>query len=111
MIKDYSETLIQQLALRDELEYEKELKNSFISLLLSVQNKRRQFNLEKKKRGKAIGPNGIECKVALGPTFQYVNLMLFMSLTLLDSVFDNGDSLSKPTRDSKQPDFADSNQK
>ncbi|KAG1665355.1 Fasciculation and elongation protein zeta-2 [Nymphon striatum] len=62
MIKEYSETLIQQLALRDELEYEKELKNSFISLLLSVQNKRRQFNLEKKKRGKAVGPNGIEYK-------------------------------------------------
>ena len=37
MIKDYSETLIQELAYRDELEYEKELKNQFISLLLSIQ--------------------------------------------------------------------------
>ena len=43
-IKDYSETLIAELALRDELEYEKELKNQFISLLLSIQNKRRQVN-------------------------------------------------------------------
>ncbi|CAM1308957.1 FEZ2 (predicted) [Pycnogonum litorale] len=62
MIKEYSETLIQQLALRDELEYEKELKNSFISLLLSVQNKRRQFSMEKRKRGKPIGQNGYELK-------------------------------------------------
>jgi len=38
-----SEVLITELALRDELEYEKELKNRFISLLLSVQNKRRYF--------------------------------------------------------------------
>ena len=36
VIRQYSETLISQLALRDELEYEKELKNTFISLLLQV---------------------------------------------------------------------------
>ncbi|RZF49042.1 hypothetical protein LSTR_LSTR016621 [Laodelphax striatellus] len=44
LIRDYSETLISELALRDELEYEKELKNSFISLLLAVQNRRRQHH-------------------------------------------------------------------
>ena len=49
LIRDYSETLISELALRDELEYEKELKNSFISLLLAVQNRRRQHHVEKKK--------------------------------------------------------------
>lgn len=32
--------LIQELALRDELEFEKELKNQFISLLIGIQNKR-----------------------------------------------------------------------
>lgn len=52
LIREFSETLIAELALRDELEYEKELKNSFISLLLGVQNKRRQFHVQK-KRGKA----------------------------------------------------------
>ncbi|GAB6025045.1 fasciculation and elongation protein zeta [Chamberlinius hualienensis] len=62
VIKELSETLIQELALRDELEYEKELKNSFISLLLSVQNKRRQCNLEKKKKVKISGLNGLEPK-------------------------------------------------
>lgn len=54
LIRELSETLINELALRDELEYEKELKNTFISLLLAVQNKRRQFHVEK-KRGKSQG--------------------------------------------------------
>lgn len=54
LIQELSETLINELALRDELEYEKELKNSFISLLLAVQNKRRQYHVEK-KRGKLQG--------------------------------------------------------
>lgn len=54
IIRELSETLILQLAYRDECEYEKELKNSFISLLLAVQNRRRQFHTEK-KRGKAQG--------------------------------------------------------
>lgn len=49
IVKEHSETLIQELALRDELEFEKELKNSFISLLLSIQNKRRQYNIDRKK--------------------------------------------------------------
>ena len=49
IIRQLSETLISELALRDELEFEKELKNTFISLLLTVQNKRRQFHVEKKK--------------------------------------------------------------
>lgn len=50
LIREFSETLISELALRDELEYEKELKNTFISILLAVQNKRRQYQMEKKKR-------------------------------------------------------------
>lgn len=49
LIREHSETLIQELALRDELEYEKELKNTFISLLLSVQNKRRHFHIDRRK--------------------------------------------------------------
>ncbi|KAK0171633.1 hypothetical protein PV328_005063 [Microctonus aethiopoides] len=44
-----SETLIAELALRDELEFEKELKNQFISLLLAVQNRRRQHHVTKKR--------------------------------------------------------------
>lgn len=54
LIRELSETLINELARRDELEYEKEMKNTFISLLLAVQNKRRQYHVEK-KRSKAQG--------------------------------------------------------
>lgn len=54
IIRELSETLISELALRDECEYEKEMKNSFISLLLAVQNRRRQFHVDKKK-GKVQG--------------------------------------------------------
>ncbi|XP_060100146.1 fasciculation and elongation protein zeta-2 isoform X2 [Heteronotia binoei] len=50
-IKDFSEELVQQLALRDELEFEKEVKNSFISVLIEVQNKQReQKEMAKKKK-------------------------------------------------------------
>lgn len=49
LISALSETLINELALRDELEYEKELKNQFISLLLAVQNRRRQHHVTEKR--------------------------------------------------------------
>lgn len=49
MIQSQSEVLINELAFRDELEFEKELKNSFISLILVTQNKRRQLSLDRKK--------------------------------------------------------------
>ncbi|XP_055550535.1 fasciculation and elongation protein zeta-2 [Wyeomyia smithii] len=67
LIREFSETLIAELALRDELEYEKELKNTFISLLLAVQNRRRQFHVDKKKgkgQGKQMPPSnsGLEPK-------------------------------------------------
>ncbi|OCT77833.1 fasciculation and elongation protein zeta-2 isoform X2 [Xenopus laevis] len=54
-IKDYSEELIQQLALRDELEFEKEVKNSFISVLIEVQNRQKEHkeNVKKKKKLKS----------------------------------------------------------
>jgi hypothetical protein len=59
-IRDYSETLIQELALRDELEYEKELKNQFISLLLNVQKKRRETQVDRKKNHKKQKGAGTE---------------------------------------------------
>ncbi|XP_065160377.1 fasciculation and elongation protein zeta-2 [Atheta coriaria] len=65
LIREFSETLISELALRDELEYEKELKNTFISLLLAVQNKRRQYHVEKKRtKNNSMRPsaNGLDPK-------------------------------------------------
>lgn len=66
LIREFSETLISELAHRDELEYEKELKNTFISLLLAVQNKRRQYHVEKKRSAKSNGTRpacGLDPKV------------------------------------------------
>jgi len=52
LVRHLSEELVQDLGVRDELEFEKELKNNFISLLLSIQSKRRQHNIDgpQKKR-------------------------------------------------------------
>ncbi|KAM9704314.1 fasciculation and elongation protein zeta-2 isoform 1-T1 [Menidia menidia] len=62
-IRRYSEELIQVLALRDELDFEKEVKNSFISLLIDVQNRQKEHRelLRKKKKIRSttsVGPNG-----------------------------------------------------
>lgn len=58
IIKELSEVLIRELALRDELEYDKELKNQFISLLLTIQKRRRDGNLDKKKKkNKSVNNN------------------------------------------------------
>lgn len=65
LIQEHSETLIHELALRDELEFEKELKNSFISLVLSVQNKRRHIPVDKKKVGRNGVVSGSEPKVTM----------------------------------------------
>ena len=51
-IKEYSEELVQQLSLRDELEFAKELENSFISALIEVQNKQKEHKETAKKKKK-----------------------------------------------------------
>jgi hypothetical protein len=42
-VRDYSEILVRELALRDELDYEKELRNQFIWLLLRVHRRRHDY--------------------------------------------------------------------
>lgn len=44
--KVLSDTLVDELDLREELDFEKETKNTFISLLMSIQEKRRFLNTE-----------------------------------------------------------------
>jgi len=60
MIQNHSEILISELALKDELEYEKELKNQFISLLICIQNKRRKQNLSKKNNNQKVNTSSAE---------------------------------------------------
>lgn len=56
-IRGFSEELIDQLAAREELDYEKEVKNTFISALIDVQNRQKEHReLLKKKR--KIKPTG-----------------------------------------------------
>ncbi|XP_070961493.1 fasciculation and elongation protein zeta-2-like isoform X5 [Oncorhynchus clarkii lewisi] len=54
-IRRYSEELIQHLALRDELDFEKEVKNNFISILIDVQNRQKEHKelLKKNKKLKS----------------------------------------------------------
>ncbi|XP_023829643.1 fasciculation and elongation protein zeta-2 isoform X2 [Salvelinus sp. IW2-2015] len=56
-IRRYSEELVQALALRDELDFEKEVKNSFISLLIDVQNRQKEHRelLRQKKKTRPTG--------------------------------------------------------
>ncbi|XP_058118324.1 fasciculation and elongation protein zeta-2 isoform X1 [Anopheles coustani] len=75
LIREFSETLISELALRDELEYEKELKNTFISLLLAVQNRRRQYHVEKKK-GKAAGKGSAGAQNTSGMDPKYLTTVI-----------------------------------
>ena len=41
-VKEYSDVLVEELTLREELEREKEVKNKFISTLLAVQSRIRE---------------------------------------------------------------------
>uniref|UniRef100_A0A8C5ESF2 Fasciculation and elongation protein zeta-2-like n=1 Tax=Gouania willdenowi TaxID=441366 RepID=A0A8C5ESF2_GOUWI len=54
-IRRFSEVLVQHLALRDELDFEKEVKNGFISALIDVENqqKEHQESVKRKKKLKA----------------------------------------------------------
>lgn len=57
-IRRFSEELVQQLALRDELDFEKEVKNSFISALIDVQNRQKEHRELLKKKKKLKGGAG-----------------------------------------------------
>lgn len=56
-IRTFSEELIDQLAVREELDYEKEVKNTFISALIDVQNRQKEHRelLKKKRKIKTAG--------------------------------------------------------
>uniref|UniRef100_A0A8C1KB57 Fasciculation and elongation protein zeta-2-like n=1 Tax=Cyprinus carpio TaxID=7962 RepID=A0A8C1KB57_CYPCA len=60
-IRGFSEELIDQLAVREELDYEKEVKNTFISALIDVQNRQKEHRelLKKKRKIKATGGDQI----------------------------------------------------
>lgn len=65
-IRQYSEELINQLARREELEFEKEVKNTFITALMQVQNRQKEQREsgKRRRRDKALslqpGTNSME---------------------------------------------------
>lgn len=56
-VKEYSDVLIEELTLREELEREKEIKNKFISTLLTVQSKIRELQAGQTKGKKGSSTN------------------------------------------------------
>lgn len=76
-IRRFSEELVQQLALRDELDFEKEVKNSFISALIDVQNRQKEHRELLKKKKKLKGGGGTSqglAEKALGSRFSMEGL-------------------------------------
>ncbi|XP_070823239.1 fasciculation and elongation protein zeta-2 isoform X1 [Chaetodon trifascialis] len=76
-IRRFSEELVQQLAHRDELDFEKEVKNSFISALIDVQNRQKEHRelLKKKKRLKGgVGTSQGHAEKTLGSRFSMEGL-------------------------------------
>ncbi|KAI2655769.1 Fasciculation and elongation protein zeta-2 [Labeo rohita] len=59
-IRGYSEELVQHLAVRDELDFEKEVKNSFISVLIDVQNRQKVHREMLRKKRKVKNVSGSE---------------------------------------------------
>uniref|UniRef100_A0A8C7YSQ2 Fasciculation and elongation protein zeta 2b n=1 Tax=Oryzias sinensis TaxID=183150 RepID=A0A8C7YSQ2_9TELE len=69
-IRRYSEELIQALALRDELDFEKEVKNSFISLLIDVQNRQKEHRELRRKKKKIKKSSSTVGKRSSAPSFR-----------------------------------------
>ncbi|XP_056620676.1 fasciculation and elongation protein zeta-2 isoform X2 [Triplophysa dalaica] len=59
-IRGFSEELIDQLAVREELDFEKEVKNTFISALINVQNRQKEHRELLKKKRKIKSTSGVQ---------------------------------------------------
>ncbi|XP_058484152.1 fasciculation and elongation protein zeta-1 isoform X2 [Solea solea] len=59
-IREFSEELVSQLARREELEFEKEVKNTFITALMEVQNRQKEQreSSKRRRRDKAMSLQG-----------------------------------------------------
>lgn len=62
-VKEYSDVLIEELTLREELEREKEIKNKFISTLLTVQSKIRELQAGQTKGKKGSFTNSAKVNI------------------------------------------------
>ncbi|MEQ2192756.1 hypothetical protein XENOCAPTIV_016762 [Xenoophorus captivus] len=94
-IREYSEELVSQLARRDELEFEKEVKNTFITALMEVQNRQKEQrdSSKRKRRDKALSLQGGGMNNPTKYNFKNSNLSHYKKLLLcLCSVLCTADS-------------------
>ncbi|VIO98206.1 Uncharacterized protein BM_BM1893 [Brugia malayi] len=100
LIQVYNDSLVEQLAHRDELEYEKEMKNTFISLLLSIQNRRRHFTNERKRKPLKTDPSQLPqymtATIPYDESCLYVDMNTLMALIKLLRAIDE-DSPAVPS--------------
>lgn len=85
LVRELSEELVLELARRDELEYEKELKNQFISLLLSVQRRHRELIDSKLRGGSAAGSSkakDVRCTGSAQPGCVSVHILIVVCCLL-----------------------------
>ncbi|KAI6237187.1 Unc-76 [Aphelenchoides besseyi] len=96
LILNHNSELVAELARRDELEYEKEVKNKFITLLVNIQDQRRKFHAERKKKGisKAVDisqlPQYITATIPFDETRRTVSVVTLESLIkILEAINEN----------------------
>uniref|UniRef100_A0A914CAI3 Fasciculation and elongation protein zeta-2 n=2 Tax=Acrobeloides nanus TaxID=290746 RepID=A0A914CAI3_9BILA len=77
LIQLYNAELVTELAHRDELEYEKEVKNKFITLLVQIQDKRRKYQNERKKKS-------IKLDISQMPQYMTASIPFEDNLRMLD---------------------------
>ncbi|XP_061572463.1 fasciculation and elongation protein zeta-2 isoform X2 [Cololabis saira] len=75
-IRRFSEELVQQLAIRDELDFEKEVKNSFISALIDVQNRQKEQRESMRKKKKLKGGAGTVQGLTERPPGSYLTTVI-----------------------------------
>lgn len=83
-IRGYSEELVQHLAVRDELDFEKEVKNSFISVLIDVQNRQKVHREMLRKKRKVKNVSGSE---RLPSSVSSIMVFFLLRLVKIDPVY------------------------
>ena len=79
-VKEYSDVLIEELTLREELEREKEIKNKFISTLLTVQSKIRELQAGQTKGKKGSSTNSGKVNIICLRGFTLLYFVVFIKL-------------------------------
>ncbi|KAL7073515.1 hypothetical protein ACQ4LE_006921 [Meloidogyne hapla] len=99
IIQLYNEELVNELARRDELDYAKEVRNQFITLLIDVQEKRRKagsLKKQKQKETKSASKNNLcSVKIPYDNSQEVPDIRVLESLNkILQAMCDGSDQFS-----------------